>query len=38
MKLEYYEITAALAAGNYGQAVDHLLAQFWYRNGSPAPP
>lgn len=28
MKLEYYEITAALAAGNYGQAVDILLAHF----------
>lgn len=28
MKLESYEITAALAAGNYGQAVDILLAHF----------
>lgn len=28
MKLEYYEITAALAAGNYGQAVDIMLAHF----------
>jgi hypothetical protein len=28
MKLEYYEITAALAAGNYGQAVDIVLAHF----------
>ena len=28
MKLESYEITAAIAAGNYGQAVDILLAHF----------
>jgi len=28
MKLEYYEITSALASGNYGQAVDTVLAHF----------
>lgn len=28
MKLESYEITAAIAAGSYGQAADILLAHF----------
>lgn len=28
MKIEYYEITSALAAGNYDQAVDIVLAHF----------
>lgn len=28
MKLEFYEMTTAIAAGRYGQAVDILLAHF----------